>query len=308
MKKTSRILVTGGSGLIGSAVLRILVQNGFTNILAPTHSDLNLLRQESVHLYFDKNKPEYVFHLAAKVGGIYANAKFPANFIYQNTIMQANIFEAAYHFNVQKLLFPGSACTYPKLAPQPIQENQLGTGPIEVTNIAYGLAKLNGIIMAKSYFTQYGLPCIVPMPTNTFGIGDNFDPAYSHVIPALMLRIHEAMQRDDHEVIIWGTGSPLREFIYSDDVARAFIFLMQEYNVNEHINVGTMEEISIRDLAMMICNITGYKGRIRFDETKPDGAPRKILDSSNLFQMGWKPLTSLRNGLIAMHKHHFTNY
>jgi GDP-L-fucose synthase len=308
MKKTSRILVTGGSGLIGSAVLRILVQNGFTNILAPTHSDLNLLRQESVHLYFDKNKPEYVFHLAAKVGGIYANAKFPANFIYQNTIMQANIFEAAYHFNVQKLLFPGSACTYPKLAPQPIQENQLGTGPIEVTNIAYGLAKLNGIIMAKSYFTQYGLPCIVPMPTNTFGIGDNFDPAYSHVIPALMRRIHEAMQRDDHEVIIWGTGSPLREFIYSDDVARAFIFLMQEYNVNEHINVGTMEEISIRDLAMMICNITGYKGRIRFDETKPDGAPRKILDSSNLFQMGWKPLTSLHNGLIAMHKHHFTNY
>ena len=307
MNNSDRILVTGSTGLIGNALLRILLQKGFSNIITPKHSELDLLNQEVVSQYFDRNRPKYVFHLAAKVGGIQANINFPANFIYENTIMQANIFEAAHRHNVEKLLFPGSACTYPKLAPQPIHENQLGNGPIEPTNIAYGTAKLNGIAMAKSYYTQYGLRCVVPMPTNTFGIGDNFDPTSSHVIPALMNRMEHAKQQNVHEVQLWGTGSPLREFIYSDDVARAFIFLMREYEINEHINVGTMEEISIRELSFIIRDIVGYKGGIKFDETKPDGAPRKILDSSHLFELGWKPLTSLQEGLAKMYKHHFTS-
>lgn len=293
--------------MIGSALLRRLQAGGYTKLLFPSHSELDLRDAKLVEQYFSIHKPDYVFHLAARVGGIHANNKYPAEFIYDNTVMQSSVFKAAHRAGVKKLLFPGSACTYPKLAPQPVKEMELMNGLIEPTNIAYAAAKINGIIMAQSFARQYGMNMIIPMPTNTYGIGDNFKPDASHVIPALMWRFHDARLQNLPEVVIWGSGKPLREFIYVDDVADAFIFLMQNYDSHDIVNVGTMREISIMDLSGIIAKIAGYSGNISFDSGKPDGAPRKILESSKIFTLGWKPEIVLEVGLKRMYKHHFTD-
>lgn len=305
MQKSSSILIIGASGMIGSALLRMLKNNGYKNLLAPLHADLDLRNAHDAEHYFKKHKPEYVFHLAARVGGIHANNKYPGQFIYDNTAMQCSVFEAARKAGVRKLLFPGSACTYPKMAPQPVKEAEFMNGPVELTNIAYAAAKINGIIMAQSYAREYGLKVVIPMPTNTYGVGDNFNPEASHVIPALMQRFHAAAEDQLPEVILWGSGMPLREFIYVDDVAHAFIFLMQNYDYYDICNVGSMQEITISELAAEIAQVTDYKGKITLDTAKPDGAPRKILDSSKLFSLGWKPKVTLQDGLRRMYKTHF---
>lgn len=305
MQTTDSILITGASGMIGSALLRRVKAEGYTSLLAPTHKDLELRDSAAVQAYFSKHKPAYVFHLAARVGGIHANSAYPAEFVFDNTSMQMNVFEAAHKNGVKKILFPGSACTYPKLAPQPVKEDEFLNGKVEPTNIAYAAAKINGIVMAQSYAKQYGMQVVVPMPTNTYGVGDNFKPEASHVIPALMKRFHEAKVNNAAEVVLWGSGSPLREFLYVDDAANALIFLMKNRSTADIINVGTMQEISIRDLAAAIAETVGFKGKISLDTTKPDGAPRKILDSTPLFALGWQPEISLAEGLRRMYLHHF---
>ncbi len=291
--------------MIGSALLRLLNEAGFTRLLAPAHNELELRDAPAVSSYFAKHIPDYVFHLAARVGGIHANDAYPGEFIYDNTAMQLSVFEAAKQQKVKKLLFPGSACTYPKMAPQPVKESEFLNGPIEPTNIAYAAAKINGIIMAQSYAKQYGMKVVIPMPTNTYGVGDNFDPKASHVIPALMQRFHDAKAKELTEVVIWGTGTPKREFIYVDDVADAFIFLMKNRDDSAIINVGTMQEATIADLAGEIAQVIGYNGKIRFDTAKPDGAPRKVLDSKGLFELEWRPRVGLTDGLKRMYKKHF---
>jgi GDP-L-fucose synthase len=230
---------------------------------------------------------------------------FPAQFIYDNTVMQTNVFASAYKSGVKKLLFPGSACTYPKWAPQPVKEGEFMNGPVEPTNIAYAAAKINGIIMAQSFAREYKMNIIIPMLTNTYGVGDNFSPESSHVIPALMKRFHEARAGNLPEVVLWGSGNPLREFIYVDDAADAFIFLMQKYDSYDTVNAGSMQEISVKSLAELIAKVVGYSGNITLDASKPDGAPRKILDSGKLFALGWKPKVSLEEGLRQMYKKHF---
>lgn len=299
------ILVTGASGMIGSSLARQLRERGCARLLAPSHAALDLREQSAVFAYFAEHKPEIVFHLAARVGGIHANSTYPGQFIYDNTAMQANVFEAARRAGVQKILFPGSACTYPKMAPQPVKESEFLNGPIEPTNLAYAGAKINGILMAQAYAREYGMKVIIPMPTNTYGVGDNFDPKASHVIPALMQRFHDAKAQHLPEVTLWGSGAPLREFIYVDDVAGAFLFLMEHYENPEIINVGTMAEVSIADLAKIIAEVVGYKGKIGLDTTKPDGAPRKILDSTPLLALRWRPNITLAEGLKRMYSHHF---
>lgn len=304
MEKNSKILITGSSGMVGSALTRLL-QNAGHSLLTPKHAELDLCNQRDVFNYFAVKRPDYVFHLAAIVGGIHANNTYPAKFIYENTQMHCNVIHAAHENGVKKLVFPGSACTYPKLAPQPIHEASFLDGLIEPTNVAYAAAKINGIIMCQAYARQHQLHAIVPMPTNAYGVGDNFNPEASHVIPALMKRFHEAKIQHIPEVTLWGTGTPLREFIYVDDLADALIFLMKQYDSHEIINVGSMQEISIANLAHEIADVVGYTGKISLDTSKPDGAPRKCLDSDNLFKMGWKPKTSLAEGLRKMYAHHF---
>jgi GDP-L-fucose synthase len=305
MESSSAVLITGSSGLIGSALVRVLGSEGFTRLLTPSHDALELRDGPAVKAYFSAHAPEYVFHLAARVGGIHANKTYPGQFIYDNTAMQLNVFEAARLAGVKKILFPGSACTYPRLAPQPVKESEFLNGSIEPTNIAYGAAKVNGIVLAQSYAREYGLKAVIPMPTNAYGIGDNFNPEASHVIPALMQRFFDAKLANLPEVVIWGSGNPLREFIYADDVADAFVFLMRRHNSPEIINVGSGQEISIKDLAHKIAGITGYLGKIAFDTEKPDGSPRKILDSLQLFALGWRPKLSLDEGLKRMFENHF---
>lgn len=305
MQKNSKILITGATGMVGSALKRIMAEDGYENILAPTHSELDLRDPILVRRYFAEHKPEYVFHLAAIVGGIHANNTYPVQFVQDNTQMQNNVINFSYEYGVKKLLFPGSACTFPKLAQQPMKETEFLNGYIEPTNIAYAAAKINGIVTCQSYFRQHDFKAIVPMPTNAYGVGDNFDPKASHVIPALMKRIHEAKINNSPEIEIWGSGKPLREFIYVDDLARGLIFLMDNYDSPEIINVGTMEEISIEELAKKIAKVIDYKGKIKLDTSKPDGAPRKCLDSSKILAMGWKPAVSLDDGLARMYKYHF---
>ncbi len=305
MEKNSKILITGASGMIGNALTRLLKNQGQTHCLTPTHSELDLRDQTRVAHYFTQHQPDYVFHLAAIVGGIHANNTYPAKFIYDNTLMHCNVIESAYKNGVKKLLFPGSACTYPKLAPQPMHESAFLDGLLEPTNIAYAAAKINGIIMCQAYQREHGFNAIVPMPTNAYGVGDNFNPEASHVIPALMKRFHEAKINNMPEVILWGSGKPLREFIYVDDLADALIFLMKNYNSAEIINVGTMQEISIAELAHEIAATVGYKGKISLDTEKPDGAPRKCLDAKKLSALNWQPKTTLTEGLQKMYQYHF---
>ena len=305
MQKQDKILVTGGTGMIGSALKRALKAQGYNNTLFPTRGDVDLRSQQNTEKYFANEKPDYVFHLAAIVGGIHANNTYPAKFIYENTIIHSNVIEAAHKAKVKKLLFPGSACTYPKFAPQPVKETEFLNGLIEPTNLAYAGAKINGIIMAQSYRREFGLKTIIPMPTNAYGVGDNFSPEASHVIPALMKRFHEAKLNNLPKVELWGTGTPLREFIYTDDVAEALIFLMQNYDDVEIINLGTQAEISIGELAKKIAAVVGYKGELVQDTSKPDGAPRKCLDSSKLKSLGWQPKITLDEGLKRMYQLHF---
>jgi GDP-L-fucose synthase len=303
MKENAKILITGSLGMIGSAVVRRLqIEN--KKLLTPSKSELDCRNQQAVYDYFAKQKPDYVFHLGAIVGGIDANRNFPAKFIFENTQMHCNIIHAAYENGVKKLLFPGSACTYPKLAPQPILESSFLDGKIEPTNIAYAASKINGIIMCGSYAREGKLNAIVPMPTNAYGIGDNFDANTSHVIPALMKRIHEAKQCRTSEVTLWGSGRPMREFIYVDDLAEAFVFLMHHYEGPDIINVGTMEEITIEALAKKIARIVGFNGNIVLDPSRPDGAPRKCLNSETLFNMGFRPKISLDEGLEKMYAYY----
>ncbi len=307
MEKHQKILITGATGMVGSSLVRILKKKGFKNLITIGSKDIDLRNQIDVENFFKKEKPEYVFHLAAIVGGIHANNTYPAKFIYDNTQMHLNVIHFADKYKSRKVLFPGSACTYPKLAKQPIEEKSFLCGSIEPTNIAYASAKINGIVAAQSYQKEFGLNVSIPMPTNSYGIGDNFDPDNSHVIPALIRRFHNAKINNISSVTIWGSGNVLREFIYVDDFADGLIFLIQNYDDSNIINLSTMDEISIKDLSCKISNIIGYKGNIEFDSSKPDGAPRKCLDASKIKSLGWKSKISLEEGLERTYKYYLSH-
>jgi len=305
MHKDDRILITGSSGMVGRSLVRELKKRGYVNLHLPDHHALELREKRSVDEYFSSHKPKYVFHLAARVGGIYANSTYPADFIYDNTMMQSNVIDCAFRHGVKKILFPGSACAYPKLSPQPVDARMFLSGAPELTNLAYAVAKISGIVMCQSYAKQHGLGIVLPMVANTYGVGDNFSPEDSHVIPAVMSRIHEAMKNMMPSVTLWGTGRPMREFIYVDDLVDALLFLMDCYDSPEIVNIGTMQEVSIADLAMLISEILGFKGTIIFDHTKSDGVERKCLNSQPLFDRGWKPKITLREGLERMSTYYY---
>lgn len=297
MQKDSSIFVAGHRGLVGSALVRTLNYHGFTNVITRSHSELDLENQAAVEEFFKKEKPDYVFLSAAKVGGIYANNTFPADFAYSNMQIQCNVVNCSYKYKVKKLLFLGSSCIYPKFAPQPMNESSLLSGPLEETNKAYALAKIAGIIMCQSYNRQYETNFISVMPTNLFGPADNYHGQNSHVLPALIRRFHEAKLSNAPEVAIWGTGSAFREFLYSDDLADACIYLMQHYDDSEIVNIGSGEEISIKNLSHLVKEAVGFTGEITFDTSKPDGTPRKLLDCSKIHGLGWRHRTSMREGL-----------
>src|ERR1035437_4792540 len=297
MKKNSKIFIAGHGGLVGSALVRALKKQGYKNLILKTHKELDLLDQKKVSDFFKKEKPEFVFMAAAKVGGIMANKTYPADFIYNNIQIQTNIIQSARTSNVTKLLFLGSSCIYPRLAKQPIKEDYFMTGELEPTNKAYALAKIAGIYMCQAYNEQYGTNFISVMPTNLYGPNDNFDPNNSHVLPGLLRRFHEAKVNGSKEIVIWGTGSPKREFLHVDDLAEACVFLMNNYNDPSIINIGTGEDLSIKELAIRIKKITGYGGKIVWDTTKPDGMPRKLLDVSKLHKLGWRHKIGLDQGI-----------
>jgi GDP-L-fucose synthase len=297
MDKNARIYVAGHNGMVGSAIVRNLKKKGFATILTRTRSELNLLSQIDVATFFEKEKPEYVFLAAAKVGGIVGNRDHPADFIYENIMIESNIIHASYLNKVTKLLFLGSSCIYPKFAPQPMNEGALLTGALEPTNEYYAIAKIAGIKLCQAYKQQYGCNFISVMPTNLYGQGDSYDLSNSHVIPAMLRKFHEAKMSHSPIVTVWGTGNPKREFLYADDLADACTFLMEEYEGEQHVNIGTGIDISIKELAEMIKTIVGYEGDIVFDTSKPDGTPRKLLDVSKLKSLGWKYTTSFEDGL-----------
>ena len=297
MDKDSKIYVAGHRGMVGSAIVRRLTKDGYTNLILRTRQELDLLDQQAVQQFFEQERPEYVFLAAAKVGGILANNTYRAQFIYENLQIQNNIIHSAYRYGVKKLLFLGSSCIYPKMAPQPIKEEYLLTGPLEPTNEPYAIAKIAGIKMCEAYNAQYGTNFISTMPTNLYGPHDNFDLQTSHVLPALIRKFHEAKVNHRTYVEIWGTGTPRREFLHVDDLADACVFLMQHYNDSQFLNVGVGEDISIKELALLIQDIVGYQGELRFDTSKPDGTPRKLLDVSRLHALGWKARIPLREGI-----------
>jgi GDP-L-fucose synthase len=302
MDKSSKIYVAGHTGLVGSAILRCLQSQGYKNFILRTHPELDLEVQKDVEDFFKNERPEYVFLAAAKVGGIYANNTYPADFIYNNLIIETNVVQSAHFHGVKKLLFLGSSCIYPRLAPQPMKEEYLLTGELEPTNEPYAIAKIAGIKLCQSYNRQYGTNFISVMPTNLYGPKDNYDPMTSHVLPALMRRFHEAKIDKVPFVEAWGTGTPRREFMYSEDMAEACVFLMETVDASQltphgFINIGTGEDITIRELTDLIAEVVGYNGEIRWDPTKPDGMPRKLLDVSFLHSLGWKHKTSLKEGL-----------
>ncbi len=283
--------------MVGSAIYRKLMEQGYDNVCFATSSEVDLRDRTAVENFFAKNEPEYVFLAAAKVGGILANDNYPADFLYDNLMIQTNVINASFRYHVEKLLFLGSSCIYPKFASQPIEEKSLLEGYLEPTNEAYAIAKIAGIKLCQAYFKQHGCRFVSAMPTNLYGIGDNYHPENSHVLPALIRRFHEAKEDNLDEVVIWGTGTPLREFMFADDLGAACVFLMQQYEENEIINVGTGEEVTILDLAHLISDVVGFRGRIAFDHSKPDGTPRKLMDSSRLHQMGFRHQTSLDQGI-----------
>lgn len=302
MEKHSKIYVAGHRGLVGSAIVRDLEGKGYDNIIGRTHKELNLMNQEEVREFFKKEKPEYVFLAAAKVGGINANNTYPADFAYENLTIQCNVIKACHDFNVKKLMFLGSSCIYPKNCPQPIKEEYLLSGYLEPTNEAYAIAKIAGLKMCQYYNKQYGTNYISVMPTNLYGPNDNYDLENSHVLPALLRKFHEAKINNMQQVEIWGTGTPLREFLHVDDMADACIFLMESYEGNEFFNVGTGKELTIKELAEMIKKIVGYEGKIVFDTLKPDGTPRKLLDVSKLNKLGWQYKIRLEDGIKATYE------
>jgi len=297
MTKDSKIYIAGHTGLVGSAILSRLKKDGYTNIILRTHHELDLTRQANGEEFFVREKPEYVFLAAAKVGGILANSSYPAQFIYENLAIQTNVIHAAYLCGVKKLLFLGSACSYPRECPQPMKEEYLLSGYLEPTNESYAVAKIAGIKMCQAYNRQYDTNFIYVIPTNTYGPNDNFSAEDSHVIPALLKKFHEAKIQREKAVTIWGTGKPMREFIYVGDLANACVYLMQHYNGADIINIGVGEEISIKQLASLIQEVVDYDGDILFDTSKPDGIPRKSLDISKLKKLGWQAKISLKDGL-----------
>jgi GDP-L-fucose synthase len=295
MKKDSRILVLGSGGLVGGAIVKKLQSKGYSNLLLPKRKDLDLIMQKDVLNYFTATQPEYVFLAAAKVGGIMANSTQPAEFIYQNLMVQSNVIHVSAVSNVEKLLFLGSSCIYPKQCPQPIKEDYLLSGHLESTNKAYAVAKIAGLAMCQAYRQQYGFNAISAMPCNLYGPGDNFDLVGSHVLPALLRKFHEA--KPDGNVVVWGTGSPYREFLYIDDLADALYFLMLNYDEPELINVGSGKDLTIKELALLIQEITGHTGEVIWDTSKPNGTPRKILDISKVKSLGWTPHIQLWDGI-----------
>jgi GDP-L-fucose synthase len=302
MNKNDKIYIAGHRGLVGSALKRKLESEGYVNLICMTRSELNLLDQTEVEEFFAKEKPDYVFLAAAKVGGILANKTQKADFIYENLQIQNNIIHNAYKYKVKKLLFLGSSCIYPKLCEQPIKEEYLMTGPLEETNDAYAIAKIAGIKMCQSYNEQYGTNFISVMPTNLYGPNDNFNLETSHVLPALLRRFHEAKINNLEKVIVWGSGSPMREFLHVDDLADACVFLMNNYNKSEIVNIGTGTDVTIKELAETVKKITGFKSKIEWDSTKPDGTPRKLLDVSRLHGLGWKHNINLLEGIKKTYK------
>ena len=297
MEKDAKIYIAGHRGMVGSAIHRKLSELGYNNIVTRTSSELDLRNQQAVADFFDQEKPDYVFLAAAKVGGIMANNTYRADFIYENMAIQNNVIKSSYDNKVKKLMFLGSSCIYPKMAPQPLNEDMLLTGTLEPTNEPYAIAKIAGIKMAEAFRDQYGCNYISVMPTNLYGINDNYHPQNSHVLPALIRRFHEAKINQLPEVMIWGTGTPLREFLFSDDLADACVFLMNNYDEKQFVNIGIGEDLSIKDLAELIKDVIGYKGTISFDSSKPDGTPRKLMDVSKLHALGWKHQINLREGI-----------
>lgn len=308
MDKHSKIYVAGHRGLVGSAIVRNLIDKGYSNIIHRTHEELDLLNQKAVKDFFIEESPDYVFLAAAKVGGIYANNIYPAEFIYENLMIQNNVIKAAHDCKVKKLLFLGSTCIYPKMCPQPIKEEYLLSGYLEPTNEAYAIAKISGLEMCKFFKRQYGDNFISCMPTNLYGPRDNFDLNNSHVLPALIRKFHEAKRSNSDFVEVWGSGKPLREFLYVDDMADACVFLMENYNEEQHVNIGTGEEISIGDLSKLIKRTTGFQGNIKFDSTKPDGTPRKLTDVTKLHNLGWHHKVSLEEGIKRSYEWFLENY
>ncbi|HEY5653366.1 MAG TPA: GDP-L-fucose synthase [Pontiella sp.] len=320
MDKNSKIYVAGHLGLVGSGIWRALERHGYSNLIGRSFDELNLINQAEVDAFFEKEKPEYVVLVAAKVGGIVANSTYRAQFLYENLMIEANVIHAAYKHGVKKLLFLGSSCIYPKLAPQPLKEEHLLTGPLEPTNEPYAIAKIAGIRLCDAYNRQYGTNFISAMPTNMYGPGDNYHPENSHVLPALIRRFHEAKETGLSKVTCWGSGSPLREFLYSDDLAEACIFLLENINyeniafedesgtVQAHVNVGSGQEISIKELAETVKSVVGYDGIIEWDNTKPDGTPRKLMDSSKLQRLGWKPQVELYSGIMRAYEDYKNRY
>lgn len=302
MDSGSRIFVAGHRGLVGSAICRSLRSQGWTNLVLRTRAELDLRNQAAVQHFFQESRPEFVFLAAAKVGGILANSTYPADFLRDNLDIQTNVIDAAYRAGVKKLEFLGSSCIYPKLAPQPIREEYMLTGELEPTNEWYAIAKIAGIKMAQAYTKQFGFNAISLMPTNLYGPGDNFDLESSHVLPAMLRKFHDAKTTQAVEVVLWGSGAPRREFLHVDDLAEAAVFLMRHYDDPQIVNVGSGEEVTIRELAEMVQQITGYQGRIAFDLSKPDGTPRKLLDTSRISALGWKPMRTLRPGIESTYE------
>ena len=307
MEKESKIYVAGHRGMVGSAIVRELKKQGYNNLVLRTSSELDLRRQDAVEAFFAAEKPDYVFLAAAKVGGIAANAEAKADFMYDNMILEMNVIHSAYENGCKKLEFLGSSCIYPRMAPQPIREDSLLTSSLEETNEAYALAKISGLKYCAYLNEQYGTDYISVMPTNLYGPGDNYHPTHSHVLPALIRRFHEAKEANLPSVTCWGDGSPLREFLYVDDLAELCVFLMNNYSGNETVNAGTGKEISIRDLTELTASIIGYKGRIEWDPSRPNGTPRKLLDVSKAASLGWTYHTELEDGIRLAYEDFLTN-
>jgi len=308
MDKEAKIFVAGHRGLVGAAIVRALKKDGYENLLLRTHKELDLTRQADVEAFFDSEKPDYVILAAAKVGGIHANSTYPAEFIGVNLQIQTNVIDAAHKAGVKKLLFLGSSCIYPKFATIPIKEESLLTGPLEPTNEPYAVAKIAGIKMCQAYRSQYKFDAISGMPTNLYGPHDNFHPDNSHVLPALIRRFHEAKVKGSEEVVVWGTGSPFREFLHVDDLAEAAVFLIQNYSGHEHVNMGSGSEVTIKELAEMVKEVVGFPGQLTWDSSKPDGTPRKLIDSTKLANLGWRPRIPLKEGLVETYKWYCDNY
>jgi len=306
MEKSAKIYVAGHRGMVGSAIVRELNKLGYNNIVMKTSIELDLRNQAQVQTFYQQEKPEYVFVCAAKVGGILANNTYRAEFLYDNLSIQNNLIHFAHVYGVKKLLFLGSSCIYPKMAPQPLKEDYLLSGMLEPTNEPYAIAKITGIKMCEAYWDQYGSKFISAMPTNMYGPNDNYHPDNSHVLPALIRKIHEAKVNNSESVIVWGDGSPFREFLYADDLANALVYLMLNYNEKEFVNVGFGDEITIKDLALLIKKIIGFEGHLEFDTSKPNGTPRKLMDSSRLFATGWKPKTALEEGIALAYQDFLT--